>query len=620
METIFKYKLNNLINILLNDKKIIKNTDINKKLNKPSSEYKLKTYIDSIIKHYELAKELLKYCDSNEHLKYCICHNDNIFSHTCPICGNKIKFNGYNYTYTCRSKECLCKILLNNQEISDFHNFIKDNYLNGKKEFTFIQMGFIEKYGVLNNSQLKIWKEKSSNTWKNKTDEEREQKRNRTIETCRNKYGCDFSQQNEEIKNKQRLAWKNKTDEELQLKKERCKKTCLERYGVDHVMKSQEILLNTKKRNFELYGYYSPQQKNIQFKEIYFNDEKFIEYIKHLYKENNNERIKKIELDNFFNVNVLNRCRELNLLKYIRVQESELENKFKRLFDENNIIYDWRNRSIIDGTFGDSHKYELDFFIPKYNIGLEINDLSTHNFIVQNKRNSIHGKKYHQYKSLNCKEKNIRLIHLWEWEIQNNFNKISQWLINEFNYNKIKIFGRKCEIKKVDKIIEKDFLEKYHLQGYTKSVVAIGLFFENELIEIMTFGKPRFSNKYQYELLRLCTKYDYLIIGGTKKLFNYFIKTFNPNSIISYCDFSKFSGDIYEKIGMKFNKLSNPTITYCNYNWKTINESILMKYGIDNLLGTNYGKGTNNKELILQEGFFPVYNSGNLIYEWFNKN
>lgn len=142
----------------------------------------------------------------------------------------------------------------------------------------------------------------------------------------------------------------------------------------------------------------------------------------------------------------------------------------------------------------------------------------------------------------------------------------------------------------------------------------MGLYYNNELIEIMSFTKPRFTKKYEYELLRLCTKYNYTIIGGSAKLFNYFIHQYNPNSIISYCDYSKFNGNIYEQIGMKFDKLSNPTIIYCNYNMNTINDSILNKYGIDNLLGTHYGKGTNNKELMIKEGYLPIPNCGNLIY------
>ena len=132
----------------------------------------------------------------------------------------------------------------------------------------------------------------------------------------------------------------------------------------------------------------------------------------------------------------------------------------------------------------------------------------------------------------------------------------------------------------------------------------------------MSFTKARYDKKYQYELLRLCTKNGIAVTGGAEKLFKNFIRQNNPESIISYCDFSKFNGKVYEKIGMKFDKLSKPTAYYCNFDMEVINESMLMKYGVDNLLHTNYGKGTDNKELIIKHGYLPVYNCGNLIFIW----
>ena len=615
---LFDDKLNILITLLLNDKKIIVNNKVNVKLNKPSSLYRLKINIDNIINNYEVANELFKLCASKDEFKYCICNKDNPYKHVCIICNTKLVFNGHCYNVTCRNKQCLCKILLSNTDISDKHQYIKTNYLNGDLEFSPIQIGFIEKYGVYNNSQLNTWKTKQKTTWQNKTAEELAERRNRTIQTCRKKYGCDFSQQNTIIKAKQKTTWQNKTTEELEDKENKRKATCLERYGVDHVMHVPSIIDNHRKLTFEKYGYNHWVQKDVHNKDIYCNDNSLIEFVKEKYVQNDNKKIKKSYFDEFFNINVMYRFNQLDLLKYIKISESKLENKFKSLFDDNNIEYNWRNRSIIDGINGDKHKYELDFYIPDYNIGIEINDLSSHNILSRSLKNNIHGKNYHLYKTLNCKEKGIRLIHLWEWEIHNNTDKIYKWLLNELSDTKIRIFARKCIIKLVDVNTERQFLNDYHLQGYTKSTIALGLYYNDDLIQIMTFNKPRFSNKYEYELIRLCSKYNYVVVGGAKRLFNNFIHKYNPSSIISYCDAAKFSGIVYENIGMKFIKHTAPMIWYCNYDWNVINESILMKYGIDNLLGTKYGKNTDNRELILKEGYLPVYNCGNLIYEWKN--
>lgn len=578
-------------------------------------KYKLKTTSQYILENYD-CQPLIDMCltQSFSELKFCLFHKDMPFGHVCPICKKQCEFNGVQYNPSCRDKKCLCEMLLQNKRISHMHEYIRQNYLFGNKEFKPIEIGYIEKYHVLAGSQLDGWHDKITQAWKNWTPEQKEERKKKLILTCRQKYGCDFSQQNTAVKQKQIITWHNKTKDELNIKNQKRKNTTIARYGVDHIMKSQAILANAKQQHFEKNGYYHWIQKNIEHKDIYFDDKNFRSYVIAEYKSNNNERIKKPTLDKFFNVNVLSRCKDLHLMDYIEVFTSKLEEQFKMLFNANSIKYDWRNRRIVDSPNGKSHCYELDFFLPDYNIAIEINDISTHNSIYRSTQ--PFGIGYHLYKTQNCKSKGIQLIHIWEWEIQKDFDKISKWLLNVLKQNKLKIFARKCKIKIVEKDIERQFLEKYHLQSYQKSDVCIGLYYDNELVQLMSFIKARFNKKYQYELLRLCSKYDLFVIGGANKLFKHFIDNYSPKSIISYCDYSKFTGKVYEQIGMKFVKLTKPTIVYCNYDMNVINESILMKYGVDKLLKTNYGKGANNRELIMKHGYLPIHNCGNLIYEW----
>ena len=71
-----------------------------------------------------------------------------------------------------------------------------------------------------------------------------------------------------------------------------------------------------------------------------------------------------------------------------------------------------------------------------------------------------------------------------------------------------------------------------------------GLYYNNELVSMMTFGNPRYTKKVQYELIRYCSSRT--IVGGANKLFNYFIQNYQPQSIVSYCDTSKFEGAVYK--------------------------------------------------------------------------
>lgn len=96
---------------------------------------------------------LLKLCSSKADLElmYCLKNNDSPFNHRCPICEKLCKFDisKNQYASSCRSNECLCKILLKNDKIKSSHQKIIDRYLNGGKKFTRLQIGLIEKYRLI---------------------------------------------------------------------------------------------------------------------------------------------------------------------------------------------------------------------------------------------------------------------------------------------------------------------------------------------------------------------------------------------------------------------------------------------------------------------------------------
>jgi hypothetical protein len=95
-------------------------------------------------------------------------------------------------------------------------------------------------------------------------------------------------------------------------------------------------------------------------------------------------------------------------------------------------------------------------------------------------------------------------------------------------------------------------------------------------------------------------------------------KEYAPSSIISYCDLSKFDGGIYKSLGFKHN---NTTVGKHWYNIKThthITDNHLRVHGVDRLLGTAYGKGTDNVQLMIDNNFLTVYDAGQASYIWRN--
>ena len=140
------------------------------------------------------------------------------------------------------------------------------------------------------------------------------------------------------------------------------------------------------------------------------------------------------------------------------------------------------------------------------------------------------------------KEREIRIIHIWEddWNLKKDIIKsqITNWL----GLTKNKIYARKCIIKEVIDISEyREFLDENHIQGYTSASKKIGLYYDDELVSLMTFDhfegrKSMLSD--EWNLSRFCNKKNINVIGGASRLMKYFIKNYDVKRIISFSDVS----------------------------------------------------------------------------------
>lgn len=286
---------------------------------------------------------------------------------------------------------------------------------------------------------------------------------------------------------------------------------------------------------------------------------------------------------------------------------SKINEKFAKMLSDNNIKYEieW---------FDENYSRHYDFYINNIDTLIEINPSYTHSILPNAYQGSNISPKllnYKKWQHLNrTKDIDKRVINVWDWD---DWNKILN-LIKQ----KQKFYARKLDIRIIDDETTKIFLNKNHLQGNCRNKeINIGLVdtSSNQLIQIMTFGKPRYNKNYQWELLRLCTHSDYIVVGGSQKLFKYFINNYNPESIISYCDYSKFDGNIYYELNFQFVRLTYPSKIWSKGTAK-ITDNLLRQRGFDQLFNTNYGKGTSNEQLMIEHGWLPVYDCGQKVFEW----
>lgn len=185
-----------------------------------------------------------------------------------------------------------------------------------------------------------------------------------------------------------------------------------------------------------------------------------------------------------------------------------------------------------------------------------------------------------------------------------------KYLEKVFNINQSTIYARKCEIKIIEeKSIVNDFCDAYHLQGKTNYTVAYGLYYNEELVEIMSF-KVISKERDEWEISRLCSKSNIIVIGGANRLWKKFLKEINPSMCLTYSDVSLFSGNVYRNMELMEEKnISEPNYWYTNgeirLSRRQCQKNDLLKYF------PNYKHLSEVKIMTEKLGFHIVENCGN---------
>lgn len=230
---------------------------------------------------------------------------------------------------------------------------------------------------------------------------------------------------------------------------------------------------------------------------------------------------------------------------------------------------------------------------------------------------NIIGKGFHQDVALALEEKNQfeYKIFQFEWDDSRKREKIKNQIKNLFGLNSNRVFARKCEVKLVPSVLAHNFLTDNHLQGPDKSPIRLGLYYENELVALMTFCQPRFNKEFEYELGRFCCKADYNVLGGASKLFKYFLKNYNPSNIISYSDMAKTRGNMYASLGFKLHRIAKP-----NYVWYNGYQYLTRYQCQKHKLLKRFPEFKNMSETEIMEtlGYYKVEDAGNKVWTYYN--
>lgn len=291
---------------------------------------------------------------------------------------------------------------------------------------------------------------------------------------------------------------------------------------------------------------------------------------------------------------------------------SSYEKEIREFLENHGLICEC-NRQILIGK-------ELDIFVPSRNIAIEFDGLVWHS--------EYKGKKdrnYHLNKTIECNKKGIGLIHIFEDEYVNHkeivLSKLKHILKIEDDNCK-KIAGRKCLIKEINKNDAEIFLNKNHIQGYCKSTVYLGAYFENELVAVMSFRKGGITSP-EWDLTRFATKEGYIYQGVGGKLFKYFVKQYSPLKVISFADRRwtvDINNNLYTKIGFVIEKINGPDYRYYNSSINKFERFHKFSFSKRKLSKKYFFPlSMTEKEMTKELGYDRIWDCGLIRYVWKNK-
>lgn len=213
----------------------------------------------------------------------------------------------------------------------------------------------------------------------------------------------------------------------------------------------------------------------------------------------------------------------------------------------------------------------IDIYSEKYKIAIEFDGLMYHSYGVS--KHSVYNnisinKNIHYERTYELNKLGIRLFRVWdiEWLNEDTKNKWINILKNAFKQSNSKIYARNCKIQEIKSKEARVFMDKNHMQGFAPAKLYYGLYYEEELVSIMTFGKS-IRSKGEWELLRFCSKNNCNIVGAASKLLRHFEMNHDPRVLISYANLRWSEGNIYEVLGFKFNKIVAPSYHYFMNNY-----------------------------------------------------
>lgn len=165
------------------------------------------------------------------------------------------------------------------------------------------------------------------------------------------------------------------------------------------------------------------------------------------------------------------------------------------------------------------------------------------------------------------------------------------------------------EVKAISSATGIAFLSEHDVIGADKHLgqYFYGGYYNNKLVAVLSFDTARYSRVAQYEMTRICT------LGfNPKAVFDLFVSTNHPQSIVAYASERYSFPDQYEALGFKLDHATEYSYYYLKDGVKYPRQQF-MKH---KLVAEGYDPNKTESQIMEERGFDKVYDCGNLVYVW----
>ena len=287
-----------------------------------------------------------------------------------------------------------------------------------------------------------------------------------------------------------------------------------------------------------------------------------------------------------------------------------IDNNYTSSIEQKVRDYFKSNHNDVAISYNDRHQIspkELDIFFPSYNVAVEICGLYWHSDTAKGI-----SRNYHYDKMIMCYNKGIRLLTIFEDEINLKFEVVVSRIERVLGLTKNILHVRDCVVSEIDVFNVNNFLKNNYIKdSFVDSFKAFGLYYDSCLVAICSLSKCAFSTT-TLKLNCFCCENDLFIVDAEVELFkrvcNYAVQH-GYLDICASCDmrYVDIFDSVYHRLG--FTLMSE--IKYSSHyfiNGVRCEDLILKETAVEQDFNAE------ELELLLKQGYNRIWDCGHRLY------